>query len=102
MRAVLDAMPQHVDDAALADLALQPGQELLARRAVVIEIERRQQGRLGRGDEGAQLDEIDGPRPVVGLRIAEQPIVQADERFRLLGEAAAGRRRATRPSCRRR
>ena len=62
-------------------------------RAVVVEIKRRQQGRLGRGDEGAQLDEIDGPCPVIGLRIAEQPIVQADEGLRLLGKLAASGRR---------
>ena len=97
MLAVLDPMPQHVDHAALADLALQPGEELLAGGAIVVELERRQQGRLGRGDEGAQLDKIDGPRPVIGLRVAEPPIVQADERLRLLGEAAAAARRRIRP-----
>ena len=90
-------LPQHVDDAALADLALQPRQEFLPGRAVVVEVERRHQGRLRRGDEGAQLDKIDGPGPVIGLRIAEQPVVQADERLRLLGESAAGRRGSIAP-----
>ena len=37
MRAVLDAMAQHVDRAALADLAPQPRQELAPRRAVLAE-----------------------------------------------------------------
>ena len=34
---------------------------------------RRQQRRLRCGDEGAQLNEIDSPRPIIGLRIAEKP-----------------------------
>ena len=40
MRPVLDAVAQHVDHAALGDLALQPGQELAPRRAVLAEVER--------------------------------------------------------------
>ena len=40
VRPVLDAVAQHVDHAALGDLALQPGEELLPRGPVVIEIER--------------------------------------------------------------
>ena len=40
MRAVLDALAQHVDHAALGDLALQPGEELLPRGLVVLEVER--------------------------------------------------------------
>ena len=44
MRPVLDPVAQDVDDAALADLALQPGEELLARRAVLIEIEGAERG----------------------------------------------------------
>ena len=45
VRPVLDAVAQHVDGAALADLALQAGQELAPRRAVLAEVERL--GRLG-------------------------------------------------------
>ncbi len=40
MRSVLDAVPQDIDRAALADLALQSGQELPSRRAVGIEVQR--------------------------------------------------------------
>ena len=39
VRPVLDAVAQHVDHAALRDLALQPGEELPPGRAVVGEIE---------------------------------------------------------------
>lgn len=89
MLAVLDPVPEHIDDAALTDLALQAREELLARRAVVIEIERRDKRRLRHGDEGAKLDKIDRPRPIIGRGIAQQPIVKPDEGFRVLGEAAA-------------
>ena len=54
--AVFDPVPQHVDDATFADLALQPCQKLLARRAIVIEIERGHHERLSCGDESALLD----------------------------------------------
>src|SRR6266542_2787373 len=39
VRAVLDPVPQHVDGAALGDLALQAGEELAPRRAVLREVE---------------------------------------------------------------
>src|SRR5207253_344030 len=39
MRPVPDATAQYVDHAALADLALQPRQELLSDRAIVVEVE---------------------------------------------------------------
>ena len=37
MLTVLDPMPKHVDHAALADLALQPGKKLLPGRSVAVE-----------------------------------------------------------------
>ena len=80
----------------VAEKMASASQEFLARRAVVIEIERRQQGRLRRGDEGAQLDKTDGPCPVVGRPVAQQPVVQANKRLRLIGEAA-GRRSGSPP-----
>ena len=100
---MLDAVAQNIDDTALADLALQPGEEFLPRRTVVVEVERRHQGRLGAPQEGAQLERDRRPGPVIGLRIAEQPVVQADEGF-----AVARRirrrdpRRLAARSCRRR
>src|SRR5271166_1450198 len=93
MRAVLDAVAQDIDDPAPADLALEAGEELLAYRAVVVEIERRQQGRLRGRDEGAKLKKVDGPGAIIGFRIAEHPVVQTNERLGLLGKAGGGRGR---------
>jgi hypothetical protein len=59
----------------------------------MIEIERHQQRRLRRTDEGAQLDKIGGPGTIIGLRVAENPIVETGERFWRLGKSAACRRR---------
>ena len=56
VRAVLDALAQHVDDAALGDLALEPREELAPRRAVVVEVERVDQLRLRRQQEAASCD----------------------------------------------
>ena len=44
-------------------------------------------------DKGAQLDEVDREGAVVVLRIAENPVVQADKRLWIVGYAAACRRR---------
>ena len=73
VRPVLDAVAQHVDDAALADLALQAGQELAPRRAVLVEVERL--GRLGLGglQEGAELRQVDAVLAVVVLGLAADP-----------------------------
>ena len=53
VRPVLDAVAQHVDHAALADLALEAGEELAPRRAVVVEVERLDERRLRRLQEAA-------------------------------------------------
>ena len=45
VRSVPDAIAQHVDRAALADLSLYSGQELAPRRAVAVQAER--PGRVG-------------------------------------------------------
>ena len=82
-------MPQNVDDAALADLALQPCEEFLPHRAVIIEIEGREQRRLCDLDERPQLRQIDSPCSVVGFRIAEAPVVQPYVWFRWRENAAA-------------
>jgi hypothetical protein len=59
----------------------------------MIEIEHHQQRRLRRTDKGAQLDKIGGPGTIIGLRVAENPIVETGERFWRLGKSAARRRR---------
>ena len=64
VRAVLDAVAQHVDHAALADLALQAGEELAPRRAVLAEVERLGDLRLRGAQEGAQAGR--GPRSTRG------------------------------------
>jgi hypothetical protein len=61
---MLHAMAENIDDTALADLALKSGEEFLPSRAVVVEIERRDQRRLRRTDEGAQLHKIGCPNEV--------------------------------------
>ena len=68
VRPVLDAVAQHVDGAALADLALQAGQELAPCRAVLAEVERL--GRLGLRlpQEGGELRQVHAVLAVVVLR----------------------------------
>lgn len=59
VRAMLDAMTQDVDGAALGDLALQPREELAPDRAIFVQ---RQQFRglgLGGAKERGKLDRID-------------------------------------------
>ncbi len=55
----------------LADLALQPGQELAPRRAVLVQGQRL--GRLGLGgaQEGGELDQIDAVLAVVVVGVAQ-------------------------------
>ena len=55
---VLDAVAQHVDDAALADLALQAGEELAPRGAVVVEVEYLSDLWLRGPKESSQLDKV--------------------------------------------
>ena len=56
--AVLDAVPEDVDRAALRDLALKAGEELAAGRAVLVEAEGGRGVGLGGVEEGAELDEV--------------------------------------------
>ena len=55
MRPVLDSLAQHVDDAALADLALEARQELPARRAGVCEAQALERIRLRFRQKGREL-----------------------------------------------
>ena len=80
MRPVLDAAAQHIEHAALADLALKPGEELLARRAGGREVEGFGDVGLRDEQEGRQLGEVNGVLAVVVAR-------------RTLAPAALGRAR---------
>jgi hypothetical protein len=55
MRPVLESMAQYVDRAALGDLALQAGQELAPRRAVLSQVERVDDVRLRFAQKGGKL-----------------------------------------------
>src|SRR5262245_11435215 len=89
---MFDPPTQNVNDAALANLALQSSEELLADRAVVVEVKRLNKMMLRCQEKGSELGNIDGPRAVVVGGIPKQPVVQADERFRFVAEAGPRRR----------
>ena len=104
VRAVLDAVAQHVDGAALGDLPLQAGQELASRRAVLVQRQGFGDLRLGGVQEGGELDAIDAVLAVVVVGIAAAPADAAVGRARLCDPAVlrrvagmAGQRRADEP-----
>lgn len=73
VRAVLEAMAQHVDGAALADLSLQAGQELAPRRAVLAKVERLGHAGLGGPQERRELRQVHAVLAVVVGRLAADP-----------------------------
>ncbi len=73
MGPVLEPVAQDVDRAATADLALQAGEELLARRAGVAEIERRRYSRLRGVQESAELRQVDAELAVEVSGVAADP-----------------------------
>ena len=73
VRAALHAVAQHVDGAALGDLALEPRQELAPRRAVLVQRERFGGLRLRVVQEGGELDAIDAELAVVVVGISAAP-----------------------------
>ena len=73
VRAMLDAVAQHVDRAALGDFALQPGQELAPRRTVVVQQQRFGGVWLSELQESGKLDPIDAKLAVVVVGIAATP-----------------------------
>ena len=77
MRPVLDAVTQHVDGAALGDLALQPGQEFAPRWAVFGQSQRFRSLGLGRTQEGRELDQIDAVLALVVVEVAAAPAYPA-------------------------
>ena len=104
VRAVPDAVAQDVDGAALRYLALQPGQELAPRRAVLAERQRLGGVGLRVAQEGGELDPIDAELAVVVVRAAAAPADAAVTRARLRDlpvhrrvAGMAGQRRADEP-----
>ena len=73
MRPVLDALAQHVDDAALGDLALQPGKKLAPRRAVLAEFEMLRDFGLRLMQKSRELTEIDAVLAIIVLRCSADP-----------------------------
>ena len=83
VRAVPDAVAQHLDRAPLGNLALQPRQELAPRRAVLVQRQGLGRLRLGVAQEGGELGEIDAPLAVVVEATATAPAHPAVARRRL-------------------
>ena len=72
-RSVPDAIAQHVDRAAPADLALYSGQEPSPRRAVPAKVQRRGNDGLGCTEEGGKLGQVQAVLAVVVPRVAAGP-----------------------------
>ena len=77
MRPVLDPLAEHIDDTALANLALQPGQEFTPRRTPFGQRQRLGGLRLRRLQERRELDPINTELAVVVLGIAADPACSA-------------------------
>ena len=73
VRAVPDAVAQHLDGAPLRDLALQPRLELAPRRPVLVQCQGLGGLRLGGVEEGGKLGEIDAVLAVVVVIAAGAP-----------------------------
>ena len=73
VRPVLHAMTQDVDRAVPGNLALQPGQKLPPSRAVMVEIKRLGDVRLGFDQKGSKLGKIDTELAVVVVRGTSNP-----------------------------
>ena len=68
VRPALDPLAQHVDAAALGDLALQAGQESAPRRAVLAQAQRFRDLGLRGAEECRKLRQVDAVLPVIVLR----------------------------------
>lgn len=73
VRAVLDAGTQHVDGAALGDLALQAGQELAPRRPVLAQRQRIGRLRLGFPQKARKLRQVHAVLAVIVIRVPADP-----------------------------
>jgi hypothetical protein len=89
---VLHAVAEHVDHAALADLALQAVEELATRRTVVVEAQSVGSLDLRRPQEGVELGEINRRLAEVVAGVAEDPLA-AVRRTGLMRVASRRRRR---------
>ncbi len=81
MSPVLEAVAQHVDDAALGDLALEAGQEPAPRRAVFPQGQRLGHLRRGLSQEGGELRQVHAVLMVVFGRIAAEAARLMDQRL---------------------
>ena len=81
---VLEAVPQHVDGAVLADLPLEPGQELAPGRAVGLQLEGLGDLRLSGHEEAPELHQVYAVARVVVPRATQQPPRAAGHRSRSL------------------
>ena len=88
---MVDAVAQHVDAAALGNLALEPGQEFAPRRAVLGQPQRCRGLGLGGTQEGRELDQIDAVFAVVVVEVAAAPAHAAVARGRFGHRARRGR-----------
>src|SRR6266498_1350774 len=73
MRPMLDALAQHINHAAPGDLALEPGQELSPRPAVVVKVESVGCLRLRGAKKGCHVEETDGVLTLIVLGVACNP-----------------------------
>jgi len=80
--AVLDPFTQHVDHAALADLALQASQKLAACRPIGPEAQRLDERLLRREKETAELNEVDAVLAVVLRGVTKDPAGATGDRGR--------------------
>ena len=95
-RSVLDTVAQHLDRAALGDLALQPSQERPPSRTVFGERQRLGGLGLGATQEGRELHQIDAVLAVVVVEVAAAP-PHSTVSGRRIGHGALGRRIARMP-----
>ena len=89
-RSVLDPVAQHLDGAALDDLALQPRQERPPRGTALGQRQRLGRRRLGGAQERRELRQVDAVLTVVVVEVAAAPAHAAGARGRI-GHRALGR-----------
>ena len=90
-RPVLDPVTQHLDGAALGDLALEPGQERPPRGTILGQRQRLGGLRLGATQERRELHQIDAVLAVVVVEVAAAPPHSAVSGWRIGNRALGGR-----------
>jgi len=91
VRTVSDSVLQHVDGAALRDLALKPGEEPASDGAIFARRQRSSHLRLGGMEKGGQLEQIDTVLAVMVDPASAAPADAAVLGARLPGGIAGGR-----------